>query len=317
MAEFLGVSETTPLTSIATATRLLKATMSDEENEMWGWKEFFEQIEQFISESGLQFGNCSHQYASYVVERMGLCITSTSNIISHMDDYVSGLSGGHHLLEEREVIDTYKQQLAELNGCLRELSREWLMFLEVAETAHSSVAYRATVEATSRRGRPRFEVSSDQIEYLRSLCFSWTDISSLLGISRMTLYRRRQEFGLGRDTGATLDAESLKRVLREVRREHPDIGEKMMIGRLRSMGYYVSRARVREAIRETDPINTALRWQGVQTSRRRYSVPGPNSLWHIGMSLHYTACWACLVHTHFVGGTVPLVQIISAIIIIV
>ncbi len=130
----------------------------------------------------------------------------------------------------------------------------------------------------------------------------------------MTLYRRRQEFGLGRDTGATLDAESLKRVLREVRREHPDIGEKMMIGRLRSMGYYVSRARVREAIRETDPINTALRWQGVQTSRRCYSVPGPNSLWHIGMSLHYTAWWACLVHP---GGTVPLVQIISAIIIIV
>ena len=28
-----------------------------------------------------------------------------------------------------------------------------------------------------------------------------------------------------------------------------------------------------------DPINTALRWQGTVTA---YSVPGPNSLWHIG-----------------------------------
>ncbi len=78
----------------------------------------------------------------------------------------------------------------------------------------------------------------------------------------------------------------MKRVLKEVRREHPNFGEKMMIGQLRYIGFSVSRARVREAIRETDLINTALRWQGVKASRKRYSVPGPNSLWHIGMSLH-------------------------------
>ena len=38
--------------------------------------------------------------------------------------------------------------------------------------------------------------SVDQLEYMRSLSFSWTDIASLLGISRMTLYRRRQQCGL-------------------------------------------------------------------------------------------------------------------------
>ena len=32
----------------------------------------------------------------------------------------------------------------------------------------------------------------------------------------------------------------------------------------------------------TDPINTAMRWRGQSISRRPYSVPGPNSLWHIG-----------------------------------
>ena len=147
-------------------------------------------------------------YASYVVERMGLCITSTSNIINQIHEYVSG---GHLLLKEREVIGMYKQQLAELDACLRELSKEWLMFLEVAETAHSSVAYRASVDATSRRGRPRIEVSTDQIEYLRSLCSSWTDVSSLLVISRMTPYRHHQQFGLGRDTGTPLDGESVER----------------------------------------------------------------------------------------------------------
>ena len=37
-------------------------------------------------------------------------------------------------------------------------------------------------------------------------------------------------------------------------------------------------------MRVTDPINTALRWRGNLSNRRPYSVPGPNSLWHIGES---------------------------------
>ena len=78
-----------------------------------------------------------------------------------------------------------------------------------------------------------------------------------------------------------------------------------MIGRLRFMGYYVSRARVREAIRETDPINTALRWQGVQTARRRYSVPGPNSLWHIGMLKLLYCMLNGMLGCHAVDGPIP------------
>ena len=52
------------------------------------------------------------------------------------------------------------------------------------------------------------------------------------------------------------------------------------------MGFQVPRARVRNAIRHTDPLNTAMRWTHV-TARRAYSVPGPNSLWHIGMHFKY------------------------------
>ena len=55
-----------------------------------------------------------------------------------------------------------------------------------------------------------------------------------------------------------------------------------MWGRLRSLGYQVTRDRVRQAIRATDPLSVALRILPAVTSRRPYSVPGPNSLWHIG-----------------------------------
>ena len=62
----------------------------------------------------------------------------------------------------------------------------------------------------------------------------------------------------------------------------PEMGESIVWGRLRSMGYIVTRQRVRRAIRSTDPMSVALRWRGGLVYRRTYSVPGPNSLWHIG-----------------------------------
>jgi hypothetical protein len=77
-------------------------------------------------------------------------------------------------------------------------------------------------------------------------------------------------------------------IVRQAREELPDLGQSMLAGRLRAMGVRVTRERIREAVRRSDPLNTALRWHGL-TARRPYSVPGPNSLWHIGMffSLSY------------------------------
>ena len=76
--------------------------------------------------------------------------------------------------------------------------------------------------------------------------------------------------------------EELAVILRQMRRENPALGERMVMGRLRSMGFRLTRSRVRDCIRATDPIQTALRWRGQLVCRQPYSVPGPNSLWHIG-----------------------------------
>ena len=64
--------------------------------------------------------------------------------------------------------------------------------------------------------------------------------------------------------------------------DSPYMGEVLLMGRLRASGYRVKRKRLREAIRELDPINTALRVPGGLAPRRPYHVAGPNSLWHIG-----------------------------------
>ena len=98
----------------------------------------------------------------------------------------------------------------------------------------------------------------------------------------MTVYRRRQELGMTGDQLTLLSDDQLERELVAMRRDHPQYGETMAYGHLRSMGYRVTHSQLRQAIRTSDPINTALRWPGGLTSRQPYSVPGPNSLWHIG-----------------------------------
>ncbi len=66
----------------------------------------------------------------------------------------------------------------------------------------------------------------------------------------------------------------------------------MIIGRFRARGLKVSRDRLRRLLRESDPLSAALRWPGIATKRRPYSVAGPNSLWHFGKCVF--VCSLCL-----------------------
>ena len=56
----------------------------------------------------------------------------------------------------------------------------------------------------------------------------------------------------------------------------------MLWGQLMSMGVQVTQEQITNALRQTDPLAVALRWRGGLIRRRVHSMPGPNSLWHIG-----------------------------------
>ena len=92
----------------------------------------------------------------------------------------------------------------------------------------------------------------------------------------MTVYRRRVEYDMVEDPRIVPDDSELRRLVEQTRQELPHLGEVMVMGRLRALGYYVTRSRLRQVINDTDPFNRNLH------VRRPYSVPGPNSLWHIG-----------------------------------
>ena len=66
-------------------------------------------------------------------------------------------------------------------------------------------SYSAPTRASPGPGRPRFDISEQQLMYLHSMGFTWVDIANLLGVSRMTIFRRRREFGQVESVGDTID----------------------------------------------------------------------------------------------------------------
>ena len=94
--------------------------------------------------------------------------------------------------------------------------------------------------------------------------------------------RRRVEFGIVNDASMSLSDADLLSLVREIHSQFPTIGTSTVWGHICARGYRVTREQVRSSLRRVDPLSAALRWPGVLTVRRPYSVAGPNSLWHIG-----------------------------------
>ena len=130
-------------------------------------------------------------------------------------------------------------------------------------------------------GRPRINVDIEDIEYLRRLRFSWTAVANILGISRSTLYRRLDDEGISRDIWySDITDSDLDRIVQEIKSNHPNDGERLMIGHLSHRGIIVPRTRVRASIHRVDPEGTRIR-RSVTVRRRVYVSLGPNEVWHI------------------------------------
>ena len=91
---------------------------------------------------------------------------------------------------------------------------------------------------------------------------------------------------------------------------HPLIGERMVIGMLRSQGTFVQRWKIRESIHRVDPLNAALRWLR-SNPRWIYSVPCPNSLWH-NDGLHKLVHWGMYIHACIDGYSRLVTSLICA-----
>lgn len=156
---------------------------------------------------------------------------------------------------------------------------------------------------TGSVGRPRFEISENVLLQFRSHGFKWKHIADMLLVSRWTIRRRVIEFGIEEITGfSDVTDDEIDGLVQQFMHEHGSVVGCSIIhvnGYLRSLGIQIQRHRLRSSIARIDPVNVRLR-RAVVVSRRAYSVPGPNSLWHID-GHHSLINWGFVVHGNIDG----------------
>ena len=169
-----------------------------------------------------------------------------------------------------------------------------LSSVNTSSVTTSTISSLQHVLCTGNPGRPKLIMNIEQVELLRSSEFTWEEVAQILGISRTTLWRRVQELGIPMCKYSDISDHELDHLVRDIQCNNPNIGTCMVQGYLKSRGIFIQRHRIRGSVLRTNPIRALTRWQQV-ISRRSYSVPGPNSLWHID-GHHSLVRWRFVVH---------------------
>ena len=158
----------------------------------------------------------------YVVERMQIIFTTLAAISHSLE------SGDEDLCELPCSIDVARR-------CCEALQSLLLVEIDAVEdnlgAAPSEAGYRVPRwQGMSQSGSFAGAVA---LPTLRSLNFSWTQIAELLGVSRVTLFRRRRELGID-DSDILRSMVELRSFVSQVREEFPTIGESLVIARIYS-----------------------------------------------------------------------------------
>jgi AraC-like DNA-binding protein len=226
--------------------------------------------------------------AQRVEEVRNRLITRLSTVLNNIRHQIESQEIDNERLDYISLqLEQICHQMQRLEACGL-LSHEIVFVIERAkeqldlskrESDHNS--YQAPCENNGRKGRPRFVISMEQLQYFIDNGFTATDMSTMLGVSKSTLQRRLREFNLSAAPRyADLSNNDLDNLVSEVQTEFPNAGYRRIDGQLRQRGILVQQHRLRESVQRTDPDGVALRWFDA-IKRRTYSVAGPLCLWHI------------------------------------
>ena len=116
----------------------------------------------------------------------------------------------------------------------------------------------------------------------------------MLLVSRTTLWRRFSQQGITLSSYSDINDCELDGVMELLVKQFPYNGIVMMWGQLKSMNIYVTRQRVQDSLMRVYPDLVQQR-RSCAISRRVYSVPSSNSLWHID-GLHCLIGWKIVIH---------------------
>ena len=132
---------------------------------------------------------------------------------------------------ERTCVEEYKSAVGNLISACQSIAYWWQEYVDSEQASDRSYAYGTpVVHIRGERGRPRFDITKDQLEYLSSLSFSWSEIASILGVSRMTVFRRGQEFNITLQRRDTLTDSELIQLISDWKTEVLNVGVTIVTG---------------------------------------------------------------------------------------
>ena len=147
------------------------------------WVKIFNKIMTFVERIQHQYELANVNFCEYVVDRLETVSSSCRYLLDRIHSADEEINVGTS--EKHRTCEELKDNVEELIACLQYIHGKWLD-IATAETFR----HRYHVETTNRgRGRPSFNISKEQLLHLSSLHFNWSEIASLLGVSRMTVYR--------------------------------------------------------------------------------------------------------------------------------
>ena len=204
-----------------------------QEDNLRGLETYFEEMSTFLSSlEGDRISFTNERYTDYVLDRLSTCVNTLTQLLDHIESRVESTE-----LDEGdlEAIHSYQQHLEELLHCVLVIESEWQAHFDLLQSdvgSRNESAFRLSTSyaynGQNVPGRPKFNITKEQLEYLSSMSFSWSQIANILGVSRMTIYRRRVEFGLVTEPTTPISTCELILRVATMRREFPEMGETML-----------------------------------------------------------------------------------------
>ena len=246
-----------------------------------GFNDFLDSIEELLNDTERLMNANNPTVVDSIVGRLQCAVDTTFQLLLRVDDYAATRDLSTLYQELLAVLERWENRRRHMSHCCAvapiENCREPSSGMNLAQV-----------------GRPRIDVSSEQIECLRNLGFTWAIIAVMLSVSRTLLWRRCRELGICEGQYTDISDSDLDEVMRDLVTSYPNSGLTILRGHLRRLGIHVQRERARLSMIRVDPVNVCMRRMRV-IRRRTYSVPGPNALWHID-GHHSLIRWRMVIH---------------------
>ncbi|CAH0559355.1 unnamed protein product [Brassicogethes aeneus] len=227
-------------------------------------------------------------------ERVARVLKRIRSLIANaVRSYESSQKVNRRILEEaNENLNRIALQISQetFNG-LSESIKNILYIKDATGSQH----YVAPRQNTIGKGRPRLQVTEEQLRLFCNEGYSASDIAKLLGCSKSFVYKKLYQCNMFmRGRYSQISDDQLETHISEIHRRHPNAGHILVQSYLKADGIVLQRHRVRGVLNRVDPIGTASRWSQ-SIKRRVYKVASPNALWHMDAHLKLSR-WGFVIH---------------------